>query len=64
MLTVPPLPPLSDPSALLAIARAARLIGDRELERAARRLLRDRYGIDISFRRGAGQEIEVPSRAS
>jgi hypothetical protein len=41
----------SDPPALLAIARAARQVGDRDLERAARRLLRERYGIDISFRR-------------
>ena len=34
---------------LLAIARAARTIGDHDLERAAVRMLRDEYGIDVRF---------------
>lgn len=61
----PPIDPsdLSDPPALLAIARAARLTGDRGLERAARRLLRERHGIEISFcraaRRSAGEEVRL-----
>jgi hypothetical protein len=37
--------------ALLAIIRAARAIGDRDLEQAAKRQLRDEYGIEITFRR-------------
>jgi hypothetical protein len=45
---------------LLAIARAAHLIGDRGLERAARRLLRERYGIEVCFRRPITPESEVP----
>jgi hypothetical protein len=51
---------LSDPPALLAIARAAHLIGDRDLERAARRILRERYGVEVSFRRPTDQERKVP----
>jgi hypothetical protein len=39
---------LSDPPALLAIARAAQLTGNREL--ATRRLLREQHGIEVSFR--------------
>jgi hypothetical protein len=54
-----PLRSPSDPPALLAIVRAARQVGDRDLERAARRLLRERYGIDIAFR----QERKVPDAA-
>ena len=42
---------LSDPLSLVAIARAARLTGDRHLERAARRLLREQYGMKVSFSR-------------
>ena len=42
---------LCDPPALLAIMRAARQAGDRELERSARQLLRDQYGIEIVIRR-------------
>jgi hypothetical protein len=38
-------------AALVAIARAAHISGDRSLARAARRELLDRYGIDLSFRR-------------
>jgi hypothetical protein len=37
------------PASLVAIARAARLCGDRELERAAKRELRERFGIELSF---------------
>jgi hypothetical protein len=37
--------------ALLAIIRAARAIGDRDLERAAKSQLRDEYGIELTFRR-------------
>lgn len=52
-------PPLSDPPALLAIARAAHQIGDRDLERAARKLLRERYGIEVSFRQTIDPERKV-----
>ena len=37
------------PAALVSIARAAHRTGDRDLERAARRLLLSDYGIRISF---------------
>ncbi len=40
------------PAALVSVARAAHRTGDRDLERAARRLLLDDYGIRISFTRG------------
>ena len=39
------------PAALVAIARAARLAGDRDLERTARQQLSERFGIDLTFRR-------------
>jgi len=39
------------PAALVAIARAARLAGDRYLERAARQQLQERYGIRLVFDR-------------
>ncbi len=39
------------PPALLAIMRAARLAGDRTLERAARQELAERFGITVTFRR-------------
>ena len=38
-------------AALVVIARAARLAGDKTLERAARRELVEQYGIDLTFRR-------------
>ena len=41
--------PMDSPAALVCIARAAHRIGDRELLRTARRLLRQRYGIEIRF---------------
>ena len=37
------------PAALVAIVRAARLSGDRDLEREARRELAERFGIRLSF---------------
>jgi hypothetical protein len=49
---------LADPPALLAIIRAARRIGDKQLERAARKELAERYGIEVVFRK-AGQQEEV-----
>jgi len=42
-------PDTDSPAALVAIARAARLAGDRELERAAKEQLRSKFGIAISF---------------
>jgi hypothetical protein len=36
---------------LLVIARAAHQTGDRDLERAARKLLHEQHGIVLSFRR-------------
>ncbi len=52
--------PLLDPACLLAIARAARLAGDRNLERGARRLLAEKFGIEVRFNdsRLAGQSRE------
>lgn len=38
-------------AALVVITRAARIAGDKTLERAARRELGDQYGIDLTFRR-------------
>ena len=42
-------PDTDSPAALVAIARAARLAGDRELERAAKEQLRSKFGIAILF---------------
>ncbi len=39
----------TDPAALVAIIIAARRSGDRELERAAKRELRDEHGIALRF---------------
>lgn len=39
------------PAELVAVARAAHLTEDRDLERAAKRELLDRFGIAITFRR-------------
>jgi hypothetical protein len=47
------------PGALVSVARAAHRTGDRNLERAAKRLLRDDYGIQISFVR---TEREPPAQ--
>jgi hypothetical protein len=53
---------MTSAGALVAIARAARLTGDRDLERAARQLLRDEHGIEISFRRRpTGAPERVPA---
>jgi hypothetical protein len=51
---------LTDPPSLVAVARAARLSGDRSLERAAKRLLREQWGIALAFRPGSRRE-EVAS---
>jgi hypothetical protein len=53
MTTATPADDLRDPPALLSIAQAARRAGNRDLERAARRLLRERHGISITFSRAA-----------
>ena len=42
-------PDTDSPAALVAIARAAKLAGDRDLERAAKEKLRAEFGIAISF---------------
>ena len=42
---------LAEPPALIAIIRAARRIGDKQLERAARKELAERYGIEVTIRR-------------
>jgi hypothetical protein len=44
------------PPALLAIIRAARAAGDRDLERGARRILLEQYGIELTFRRARREE--------
>jgi len=41
----------SSPASLVAIARAARLAGDRDLERAARQQLAALFGIRVVFTR-------------
>jgi hypothetical protein len=40
---------IDSPQALVAIARAAHLAGDRDLSRVARQQLRDEFGIDLRF---------------
>ncbi len=47
---------LGGPPALLAIIQSARIAGDRELERAAREQLADKYGIEVSFRQRFREE--------
>lgn len=41
------------PASLVAIVRAARLAGDRDLERVARQELRSRFGMDVTFTRAS-----------
>lgn len=54
VITMPHDPPRrDDPATLVAIALAAHRSGDRDLLREARRELRQRHGIDLSFRRPA-----------
>lgn len=48
--------PSDSPATLVAIARAARLCGDRELERHAKQQLRERFGITIKFERERQRE--------
>jgi hypothetical protein len=48
---------LEAPPALLAIIQAARAIGDKALERAAKHELADQYGIKVSFLRGERAEV-------
>ena len=50
-------PRFESPAELTAILVAAHKVGDRELERAARRELEERYGIQISFARGRTREV-------
>ncbi len=45
------------PSALMSIVNAARASGDRDLERAAKKLLREKHGIKIVFRQSS-QRVE------
>ena len=40
---------LNSPAELVAVARAARAVGDRELERTARKELQQQFGISIKF---------------
>ena len=52
-----------NPAALVAVAKAAHTSGDRELERAAKALLREEHGIEIAFRRRRPpSKPEGPSR--
>jgi len=46
-------------AALVVIARAARVAGDKALERAARRELSEKYGIDLTFRRELSKAPEA-----
>jgi hypothetical protein len=45
------------PMALVAMLRAARIAGDKELERAARQRLLERFGIELVFRRKRDEEV-------
>ena len=54
-------PTTDNPEALVAIARAAHVAGDKYLERAARRQLADVFGIRVSFPRPAHSRKE-PAR--
>ena len=47
---------ISSPPALLAILQAARRVGDRQLERQARRELA-KYGIEVKIRRPKQAEV-------
>jgi hypothetical protein len=53
--------PFSDAASLVAIARATHRTGDRDLEHAARKLLREHHGIKISFNRAGKAERTVAS---
>ena len=46
----------NSPATLVAIARAANVAGDRELEAVAKRELKDRFGIEITFGKGRPAE--------
>jgi hypothetical protein len=50
---------LRSPAELVAIARAAHIVGDRDLERAARNELREAFGIEIRFPRPARPKAEA-----
>ena len=50
---------LTDAPTLVAIAQAGHRTGDRDIERAARRLLREEHGIEVRFLR----ELKEVSRA-
>jgi hypothetical protein len=54
---------LEAPPALLAIIQAARRVGDRSLELAARRELSERHGIDLIFRLPRPQRREAVRHA-
>ncbi|MEI8373689.1 MAG: hypothetical protein WCJ35_12750 [Planctomycetota bacterium] len=50
------------PAALVSVARAAHRINDRELERAAKKLLLEEFGIRIIFQRDQVTTIAEPAR--
>jgi hypothetical protein len=56
--------PLTDAPSLLAIAKAAHQTGNCDLERAARQLLKDHHGIEVTFRRGTGIGLSMTRRTS
>lgn len=43
------------PRELVAILHAAHVSGDRDLERAAKRELRERFGIELTYRRATAR---------
>jgi hypothetical protein len=57
---------IGSPADLVAVAKAAHVTGDRDLERAARRLLLEQHGIELIFRRpdGAGRGRSRSTAAS
>jgi hypothetical protein len=57
-------PDTDSPAALVAIARAAKLAGDRDLERAAKEQLRTKFGIAISFSGVPPTQRQIGERAA
>lgn len=45
---------LTSPAELVAILRAAKLCGDKALQQSASRMLRERFGMRVTFIKGVG----------
>jgi hypothetical protein len=53
---------LRSPATLVAIARAAHVVGDRDLEKSAKRELAESFGIEIKFPKAARRESQGAAR--